>query len=79
MTLAPLYLCGVALIVPFPFRPFVRPLVVLNGQISAVSFKSRDFDRHSLRGSVIQITAPHCALIVGMAIPASLAPVILPG
>jgi hypothetical protein len=52
---------------------------MLNGQISSVSFKSRDFDRRSLRGAVIQITAPHCASIVGVNIPANLAAVILRG
>ena len=76
---APLDLRGVALIELFPFRPFVRPSVMLNGRISTVSFKSRDFDRQSLRGAVIQITAPYCTSTVGVNIPASLATVILLG
>ena len=66
-----------ALIELFPFLPFVRPSVMLNGRVSTVSFKSRDFDRRSLRGAVIQITAPYCASAVGVDIPANLATVIL--
>jgi hypothetical protein len=69
----------VALIEMFPFQPFVRPSVMLNGRISAASFKSRDFDRHSLRGAVIQTTAPYCTSFVGVSSPASLATVILLG
>lgn len=60
----------------FLFGPLCALQFCLTGGFLTVSYRSSDFDRRSLRGAVIQITAPYCASKFGVCIPAVLAPVV---